>query len=219
SSLEHTDLSQPGRTVCAVFRASPLIWPTLSGAYHAPRPLFMVHPRKVSLAGMVVLEEKERATKVAHLDAVTSATVVARSLFWAFYLDAVLVILLSHQTACSSVIGRSGESSPLRAAARQISKGNLDLTRHIAHQQSKLAFGAGRACTKAFQRKKSFTGSPPCAAKSLRSPLSISLQRGLHRGGRASPTSRPPAANHADAGCRRAFPDRLPRTRQSGRIG
>jgi hypothetical protein len=35
----HTDLFQPGRTVCVVFRASPLIWPTLSGAYHAPRPL------------------------------------------------------------------------------------------------------------------------------------------------------------------------------------
>ena len=24
----HTDLSQPGRRVCVVFRASPLIWPT-----------------------------------------------------------------------------------------------------------------------------------------------------------------------------------------------
>ncbi len=24
----HTDLFQPGRTVCVVFRASPLIWPT-----------------------------------------------------------------------------------------------------------------------------------------------------------------------------------------------
>ena len=35
----HTDLFQPGRTVCVVFRASPLIWPTSSGAHHAPRPL------------------------------------------------------------------------------------------------------------------------------------------------------------------------------------
>jgi hypothetical protein len=35
----HTDLFQPGRTVCVVFRASPLIWPTLFGATHAPRPL------------------------------------------------------------------------------------------------------------------------------------------------------------------------------------
>ncbi len=32
-------LIKPGRTVCVVFRASPLIWPTLFGAYHAPRPL------------------------------------------------------------------------------------------------------------------------------------------------------------------------------------
>ena len=35
----HTDLFQPGRTVCVVFRASPLIWPTSFGAHHAPRPL------------------------------------------------------------------------------------------------------------------------------------------------------------------------------------
>ncbi len=35
----HTDLFQPGRTVCVVFRASPLIWPTSSGAHQAPRPL------------------------------------------------------------------------------------------------------------------------------------------------------------------------------------
>ncbi|CAN1547382.1 hypothetical protein MCERH10_02021 [Caulobacteraceae bacterium] len=35
----HTDLFQPGRTACVVFRASPLIWPTSSGAHHAPRPL------------------------------------------------------------------------------------------------------------------------------------------------------------------------------------
>jgi hypothetical protein len=35
----HTDLFQPGRMVCVVFRASPLIWPTLFGAHHAPRPL------------------------------------------------------------------------------------------------------------------------------------------------------------------------------------
>jgi hypothetical protein len=42
----HTDLFQPGRTVCVVFRASPLIWPTSSGAHHAPRPLYKVHPRR-----------------------------------------------------------------------------------------------------------------------------------------------------------------------------
>jgi hypothetical protein len=41
-----------------------------------------------------------------------------------------------------------------RPAMRQISEGNLDLTRQIAHEQSRLAFGAGRACTKAFQMKK-----------------------------------------------------------------
>jgi hypothetical protein len=35
----HTDLFQPGRTACVVFRVSPLIWPTSSGAHHAPRPL------------------------------------------------------------------------------------------------------------------------------------------------------------------------------------
>ncbi len=35
----HTDLFQPGRMVCVVIRASPLIWPTSSGAHHAPRPL------------------------------------------------------------------------------------------------------------------------------------------------------------------------------------
>ncbi len=40
----HTDLFQPGRMVCVVFRASPLIWPTSSGATHAPRPLFKVTP-------------------------------------------------------------------------------------------------------------------------------------------------------------------------------
>jgi hypothetical protein len=33
----HTDLFQPGRTVCVVFRASPLIWPT-SYLAHTTRP-------------------------------------------------------------------------------------------------------------------------------------------------------------------------------------
>ena len=33
----HTDLFQPGRTVCVVFRASPLIWPTPYLA-HTTRP-------------------------------------------------------------------------------------------------------------------------------------------------------------------------------------
>jgi hypothetical protein len=47
----HTDLFQPGRTVCVVFRASPLIWPTSSGAHHAPRPLTKVHPRWFSARG------------------------------------------------------------------------------------------------------------------------------------------------------------------------
>ena len=47
----HTDLFQPGRTVCVVFRASTLIWPTYSGAHHAPRPLFKVHPRWFSARG------------------------------------------------------------------------------------------------------------------------------------------------------------------------
>jgi hypothetical protein len=48
-------LTQPGRTVCVVFRASPLIWPTLFGATHAPRPLFMVTPAGFFLAGLWVL--------------------------------------------------------------------------------------------------------------------------------------------------------------------
>jgi hypothetical protein len=47
----HTDLFQPGRTVCVVIRASPLIWPTSSGAHHAPRPLIKVHPRWFSTRG------------------------------------------------------------------------------------------------------------------------------------------------------------------------
>ncbi len=41
----HTDLFQPGRTACVVFRASPLIWPTSSGAHHAPRPLCLLATR------------------------------------------------------------------------------------------------------------------------------------------------------------------------------
>ncbi len=48
-------LTQPGRTVCVVIRASPLIWPTLFGAHHAPRPLFMVTPAGFFLAGLWVL--------------------------------------------------------------------------------------------------------------------------------------------------------------------
>ena len=52
-----------------------------------------------------------------------------------------------HQAASFIVLGRFDGSSPLRAAPRQISFGNLDLMRPIAHQQSKLAFGAGKACT------------------------------------------------------------------------
>ena len=47
----HTDLFQPGRMACVVFRASPLIWPTLFGAHHAPRPLYKVHPRWFSARG------------------------------------------------------------------------------------------------------------------------------------------------------------------------
>jgi hypothetical protein len=77
-----------------------------------------------------------------------------RAPFLGFRSGSGLVILLSHQTALNIVIGRSEESSPLRAAARQISKGNLDLRRQIARKQLKLAFGAGIACTKAFQTKK-----------------------------------------------------------------
>ena len=49
----HTDLSQPGRTVCVVFRASPLIWPTSFGAHHAPRPLYKAHPRWFFLDGAI----------------------------------------------------------------------------------------------------------------------------------------------------------------------
>ena len=41
--------------VCVVFRASPLIWPTLFGATHAPRPLYKVTPAGFFLAGLWVL--------------------------------------------------------------------------------------------------------------------------------------------------------------------
>ncbi len=51
----HTDLFQPGRTVCVVIRASPLIWPTLFGATHAPRHLYLVTPAGFFLAGLWVL--------------------------------------------------------------------------------------------------------------------------------------------------------------------
>ncbi|OYU52933.1 MAG: hypothetical protein CFE27_02475 [Alphaproteobacteria bacterium PA1] len=51
---------------------------------------------------------KERATKVALILAIACATFVARSFWWGFYLEAVLVILLSHQTAVSIVLGTSG---------------------------------------------------------------------------------------------------------------
>jgi hypothetical protein len=54
----HTDLFQPGRTVCVVFRASPLIWPTSFGATHAPRPLYLVTPAGFFLAGLWVLVVK-----------------------------------------------------------------------------------------------------------------------------------------------------------------
>ena len=40
--------------VCVVFRASPLIWPTLSGAHQAPRPLYRCTP-VVFRAGLWVL--------------------------------------------------------------------------------------------------------------------------------------------------------------------
>jgi hypothetical protein len=66
-----------------------------------------------------------------------------------------------HPTALNIVAGQFDGSSPLRAAMRQISEGNLDLTRQIAHEQSRLAFGAGRACTKAFQMKKLPQGCHP----------------------------------------------------------
>ena len=59
----HTDLFQPGRTACVVFRASPLIWPTSSGAHHAPRPLTKVHPRWFSTRGYGCLSRDT----VAHL--------------------------------------------------------------------------------------------------------------------------------------------------------
>ena len=56
----HTDLFQLGRTVCVVFRASPLIWPTSSGAHQAPRPLCFLRrqqgaPPVVFRAGLWVL--------------------------------------------------------------------------------------------------------------------------------------------------------------------
>ncbi len=67
-----------------------------------------------------------------------------------FCLEAVLVIPLVHQTAFDIVPGRLVASSPdfLRKSAAE--RREADLTRQIAHKQSKLAFGAGRACTKAF---------------------------------------------------------------------
>ncbi len=67
----HTDLFQPGRMVCVVFRASPLIWPTSSGPphlAHTTRPgpsAFGQHgaPPVVFRAGLWVLgwEKEERA--------------------------------------------------------------------------------------------------------------------------------------------------------------
>ena len=63
------------------------------------------------------------------------------------------MIPVVHQTACTIVAGLLVASSPdfLQKSAAQ--RREADLTRQIAHQQSNLAFGAGRACTKAFQRK------------------------------------------------------------------
>jgi len=49
------------------------------------------------------------------------------------------VTLLAHKTALNIVAAQRREA---------------DLTRQIAHKQSRLAFGAGRACTKALQMGK-----------------------------------------------------------------
>jgi hypothetical protein len=46
---------------------------------------------------------------------------------------------------------QSGHPTALNSVAA--SRRAADLTRQIAHEQSRLAFGAGRACTKAFEMK------------------------------------------------------------------
>jgi hypothetical protein len=61
-----------------------------------------------------------------------------------------LVILVVHQTASSSVTGRFVASSPDFLWKSAAPRREADLTRQIAHKQLRLAFGAGRACTKAF---------------------------------------------------------------------
>ncbi|MFM1976179.1 MAG: hypothetical protein RL145_1025, partial [Pseudomonadota bacterium] len=161
--------------------------------YHAPRPLFMVHPRKVSLAGMVVLVRRPlQSLRDSFPTSGEAASGTARSRRFPIYGEAPakpvkgcfrklrrgLVILPAHQTASFIVIGRFVASSPdfLRKSAAE--RREADLTRHIAQKQSRLAFGAGRACTKAFQTKKSFTGLTPCAANSRRSPLEACVPGG-----------------------------------------
>ena len=71
------------------------------------------------------------------------------------------MIPLVHQTASSSVIGRLVASSPdfLRKSAAK--RREADLTRQIAHEQLSLAFGAGTACTKAFQKKRTISDAIP----------------------------------------------------------
>ncbi len=49
-----------------------------------------------------------------------------------------------------TVTGRLVASSPDFLWKSAAQRREADLTRQIAHQQSKLAFGVGRACTKAF---------------------------------------------------------------------
>jgi hypothetical protein len=61
-----------------------------------------------------------------------------------------LAILVVHQTASNIVTGRFVASSPDSLWKSAAPRREADLTRQIAHKQSRLAFGAGRACTKAF---------------------------------------------------------------------
>ncbi|OYU51396.1 MAG: hypothetical protein CFE27_11450 [Alphaproteobacteria bacterium PA1] len=100
-----------------------------------------------------------------------------------------MVIPLVHQTASGIVSGRFVASSPDFLWKSAAERREADLTRQIAHQQLSLAFGAGKACTKAFQIKTFFTLSSRTAKPirdlvsqgrmgATRSPLCASLRRG-----------------------------------------
>jgi hypothetical protein len=145
----HTDLFQPGRTACVVFRASPLIWPTSSGAHHAPRPLCLLatrctpggfprgamgvgghqqkccHPRRRQPIGDLVPQSPLRSP----LCAIASAGMTG----WlkeAFYLERLcrrLCLRKGRVRVCSRKMGRQGVQSATPT------RGARPLTPHLAH--------------------------------------------------------------------------------------